>query len=239
VASNLITTAQSINGYWRVGGDGMSATWPNKPTTGFFSGNIDEAAVYPTVLTSAQVTNHYTLAGATTTPAPTSPAPTPTTQTVTTTADSYARSDTATTNYGTAASVQADGSPATTSYLRFALPAAPAGKTLTKATLQVKTTSSTTSGSPSAYAVALAGDGWTETGLTWNNRPATSTALGSLTATAASTSYSSTLSVAALKPLLGKQTSIAVSGSSADGIALLSRNQAEVAGRPQLMLTFS
>ena len=103
VASNLTTTAQSINGYWRVGGDGMSTVWPDKPTTGFFSGNIDEAAVYPTVLSSTQVANHYTLSGRTVPPAPTPPTTT-TTQAVPTSADSYARSDTPTTNYGTTAS---------------------------------------------------------------------------------------------------------------------------------------
>lgn len=49
--SNTVTSAANINGYWRVGGDGMSTSWPNTPTTGFFAGSIDEAAVYPTVLT--------------------------------------------------------------------------------------------------------------------------------------------------------------------------------------------
>ena len=65
VASNTVSTAMvpTIKGYWRIGGDGMSATWPDKPTTGYFAGNIDEAAVYPTVLSSAQVAAHYTLSG--------------------------------------------------------------------------------------------------------------------------------------------------------------------------------
>jgi hypothetical protein len=60
-ASNTVTSAMSINGYWRVGGDGISTSWPSAPTSGFFAGNIDEAAVYPTALTSTQIANHYTL----------------------------------------------------------------------------------------------------------------------------------------------------------------------------------
>jgi len=234
VTSNTTTTAMSIDGYWRVGGDGISTSWPNSPATGFFAGNIDEAAVYPTALTAAQVADHYTLSGRTTTSTPTS-----TTQSVTATADSYVRSDAASTNYGTASTLSADGDPKTSSYLRFTLPSAPAGTSLTKAVLKVKTSSSTSAGSPAAYTVALSGTSWTETGLTYTNRPATTTTLGSLTATSSSTAYSSTLSSAAVQPLLGGTASLTISGTSSDGIVLMSRSQTDVAGRPQLVLTFS
>jgi hypothetical protein len=61
VASNTVTSAMAINGYWRVGGDGLSTAWPSAPTSGFFAGNIDEVAIYPKVLTSTQVANHYAL----------------------------------------------------------------------------------------------------------------------------------------------------------------------------------
>lgn len=53
------TSAQAYNGYWRVGGDNLSG-WPNRPTSDFFSGRIDEVAVYPTALASGQVMSHYT-----------------------------------------------------------------------------------------------------------------------------------------------------------------------------------
>ncbi|MFD7427213.1 LamG-like jellyroll fold domain-containing protein [Streptomyces sp. NPDC059818] len=60
-ASNpLYTTNESYTGYWRVGGDNL-ATWPNRPTSDFFAGQIDETAVYPTALTAAQVSAHYAL----------------------------------------------------------------------------------------------------------------------------------------------------------------------------------
>ncbi len=60
-ASNTVTSAMAINGYWRVGGDGISTAWPSAPSSGFFAGNIDEAAIYPTALTGTQVANHHTL----------------------------------------------------------------------------------------------------------------------------------------------------------------------------------
>ncbi|MFG2405734.1 LamG-like jellyroll fold domain-containing protein [Streptomyces brevispora] len=60
-ASNaLYTTNENYTGYWRVGGDNL-ATWPNRPTSDFFAGQIDETAVYPTALTAAQVSAHYAL----------------------------------------------------------------------------------------------------------------------------------------------------------------------------------
>jgi PKD repeat protein len=52
------TTAQSYNGYWRVGGDNLGS-WPSAPTSPNFAGSIDEVAVYSTELTGAQVQDHY------------------------------------------------------------------------------------------------------------------------------------------------------------------------------------
>ena len=61
VASNAkVTTPQNYDGYWRVGyesTDGWSGHGNN-----FFTGTIDEAAVYPTVLGPSRVAAHY-LAG--------------------------------------------------------------------------------------------------------------------------------------------------------------------------------
>ena len=51
-------TAQAYTGYWRVGGDNLSS-WPNRPSSDYFSGQIDEAAVYNRVLTSQEVSEHY------------------------------------------------------------------------------------------------------------------------------------------------------------------------------------
>lgn len=60
-ASNALYTGnENYSGYWRVGGDNLNS-WPNQPTSSFFAGQIDETAVYPTALSSAQVSAHYAL----------------------------------------------------------------------------------------------------------------------------------------------------------------------------------
>ena len=64
VGKNVTTNAQTYFGAWHVGGDNLSG-WPSKPSSNFFAGDIDETAIYPTVLTLAQVQNHYTLSGRT------------------------------------------------------------------------------------------------------------------------------------------------------------------------------
>ena len=61
------TSARAYSGYWRVGGD----TGAN-----YFSGQIDEVAVYSKVLTAAQIGAHYTASGQKT-PAPKAAVPNP------------------------------------------------------------------------------------------------------------------------------------------------------------------
>ncbi|WP_380175221.1 LamG-like jellyroll fold domain-containing protein [Kineococcus sp. DHX-1] len=51
------TTAETNDGYWRVGGDAVSG-WPQAPTSTSLAGDLDEVAVYPTALTAAQVAAH-------------------------------------------------------------------------------------------------------------------------------------------------------------------------------------
>jgi hypothetical protein len=55
-----VTTSQNYPGYWHVGYDNLGS-WPSAPASSYFAGSIDEAAVYPTVLTPAQIANHYAL----------------------------------------------------------------------------------------------------------------------------------------------------------------------------------
>ena len=45
-------------GYWRIGGDNL-ASWPSKPTSNFFKGNLDEMALYHRELSAAEVTAHH------------------------------------------------------------------------------------------------------------------------------------------------------------------------------------
>ncbi len=60
VASDPATTgARSIpNGFWRLGYDNLSG-WANRPTTDYWKGTMDEAAVYYSAMSAAEVTAHY------------------------------------------------------------------------------------------------------------------------------------------------------------------------------------
>jgi hypothetical protein len=54
------TSGTSFTGYWRVGADNVSG-WPSRPSSNYFNGRIDETAVYPSVLSAAQIAQHRTL----------------------------------------------------------------------------------------------------------------------------------------------------------------------------------
>ena len=59
------------------------------------------------------------------------------------------------------------------SYLRFTLPAAPAGTELTGATLRLTTSTDTTAASTDAHTLSLMTGSWSEQSTTWNTRPTT------------------------------------------------------------------
>lgn len=61
VASNTaVTSAQWLtSGYWRLGGDTVSG-WPSAPSSKYLAVTMDEAAVYSSQLTPAQVAAHFT-----------------------------------------------------------------------------------------------------------------------------------------------------------------------------------
>jgi hypothetical protein len=56
----FVTQNEAYPGYWKVGGDNLNG-WPSVPSSMYFAGTIDESAVYPSVLTAAQIANHYAL----------------------------------------------------------------------------------------------------------------------------------------------------------------------------------
>ncbi len=64
VASNSTSANQQYPGFWRVGGDNLGA-WPQRPSTDWFTGDIDEVSVYSTPLTAARVDAHYRATGRT------------------------------------------------------------------------------------------------------------------------------------------------------------------------------
>jgi hypothetical protein len=74
VAQDGNTGAQPYSGYWRIGGDNLNG-WNSQPSSAYFTGAIDDVAIYPTALSLAQVQKHYTDSGRTVDvpPAPTDP----------------------------------------------------------------------------------------------------------------------------------------------------------------------
>ncbi len=67
-----VTGAQVYNGYWRIGGDNLNG-WPNRPTSLYLNGQIDDVAIYPTALPLSKVDAHFVASGRTS-PIPPRPA---------------------------------------------------------------------------------------------------------------------------------------------------------------------
>lgn len=59
-ADATMTTCQSYAGYWRIAYDNVNG-WTNQPTDPFFTGSLDDIAIYKSALTASQV---YSLYGA-------------------------------------------------------------------------------------------------------------------------------------------------------------------------------
>ncbi|MDJ0349981.1 PKD domain-containing protein [Cryobacterium sp. PH29-G1] len=51
------TSAAPIQGYWRIGGDNLSG-WTSRPTSDYIAADIDEVAVYNTVLSASAIARH-------------------------------------------------------------------------------------------------------------------------------------------------------------------------------------
>ncbi|MDT0193836.1 DNRLRE domain-containing protein [Arthrobacter sp. AB6] len=156
------------------------------------------------------------------------------TVTLTAIADSYVSSRTATTNFGTSTILGVDNSPVEVTYLKFDL-SAYAGRTLESATLQLR---SARSGSKGTQNVKLVGiDDWSETGITYNNKPPLGTTIGTLVGpTTTNTNYSVSLNPAAVNGELGQLLSLGMDTSSSDGLDLNSREAGSTAA-PKLVLT--
>ncbi|MFT2818185.1 LamG-like jellyroll fold domain-containing protein [Leifsonia sp. A12D58] len=147
-------------------------------------------------------------------------------------------------NYGSDAQLSARGDGTNSpieSYLKFALPAAPAGLTLTGAKLQVRTSTDPTAGSTDATTVKLLNGAWSESTVTWSNRPTgLGGDLGTLGGTTATNSnYVSTLNAANLAALTGTTVSFALINPGVDNLRLWSGNAPTTSYRPVLTLTYT
>jgi hypothetical protein len=159
---------------------------------------------------------------------------TPQTVTLTATADSYVSNGAAATNFGTSTALDVDSSPVQATYLKFDL-SAYAGRTLESATLQLSSAANGSTGKQNVKVVAT--DTWSETGITFNNRPAMgTTSIGTLGPTATNTGYSVPLTVTGLAGELGQQLSLGLDSSSSDGLIINSREAGSTLV-PKLVLT--
>ncbi len=167
---------------------------------------------------------------------------TPVVRTLTPVADTWANAGSTTTSYGTTTSIQTRGTVAAVSYLRFSIPATPAGHTLASATLTVRTTTATSAGSGYTQSFRITSDSWTEKGLTWANRPTTTgTVLGTLTgATTINRAYAVTLNGTALAGARSATgtVSLAVTCGGNDVLTLWSAQSATASYRPTLVLRY-
>ncbi|MFE4259533.1 LamG-like jellyroll fold domain-containing protein [Streptomyces sp. NPDC056883] len=224
-----VTGSQAIEGYWHVGGDNLAA-WPSRPTSNFFAGQIDETAVYPKVLTEAQVKNHYNLATAAT----------DTVSKVTATEDTYINQGAPSTAYGASASLAVRGTSAYETYLRFAIPAAPAGQVLKSASLQVKTTTVASAGTTDTVSVVPVTGTWSGAGTTFNSKPTLGTTpLGSFAGVPDGSAVQSTpLDTAALSAVLGSSYSLGLTSTGTNPLWIWSSESTAVDAKPQLTLTF-
>jgi hypothetical protein len=155
------------------------------------------------------------------------------TVTLTATADSWVAGGAAATNYGTSTTLSVDNSPVEITYLKFDL-SAYAGRTVESATLQLRSAGSGSIGKQNIKLVT--DDSWAESAITYNNRPALGTTLGTLGPTAANSNYSVPLTVTGLAGELGHQLSLGLDATSTDGLDLNSKEAGSTTA-PKLVLT--
>ncbi|MGW0393721.1 DNRLRE domain-containing protein [Streptomyces sp. NPDC003042] len=224
-----VTAHENFSGFWRVGGDGLGG-WPDRPTSEHWAGQLDETAVYPGVLSAAQVRNHHALASA----------PADSVVQITAAEDTYANAGAPGTNYGTSGSLAVRGTSLYASYLRFNLPAAPAGTVLKSATLSVKTSTMSGAGTTDTVSVVPVTGAWTEGGTTYDNRPALgAAALGGFPGIPdGSAVHTAGLDTATVAGALGGAYSLALTSAGTNALWLWSSQAAANEGTPRLTLTF-
>jgi len=183
------------------------------------------------------------------TPTPTSPAaPTPTAPPAPTAmatgsqvvvfipiADCYVRSDTPSTNYGTNSSLTVvGGSLVRISYLKFDLTPL-AGRHITSAVFRMYVNNSS-AGSFSIKATST--DSWSETGVTYSNRPALGSAFGGFTPGSVSSGWVETDVSSGAFGREGQLFSFAIDGTSGDTYGFDSRNSSTASQVPQLVVSY-
>jgi Glycosyl hydrolase family 71 len=204
------------------------------------SGATVASLTSPYAVTSAPYVQDLSYVGASSRrqPAATAAAPAPTSSvSLLPAADTYVNAGAPHTNFGGTSSLASRGTVGAASYLRFAIPAPPAGKTLRSATLQLRSWA----GSAVSHPVRLvSGNSWSELAITWDTRPALSaTTLGAVPAgSGPGQTVRVSLGVAPVAAAGGASVTLAVAGQGTDNLWFWSRSRAGAGYQPLLVLTY-
>lgn len=219
------TTADSL--FWK------------RPTVSFTDDTTGSGTAYSYRVTASDAGDANTSAASESATVTTPGAPAQTTVVRQPTADTYVNGSATGSNYGTHQGMAVRGTPAYESYLRFDLPAAPSGMTLTGARLTVTTTPDSYAGSVDGHEVVPVGGSWSETAVTYATRPALgSTVLGTLAAPSQTgTEYTVELNPAGLTGSLSGAWDMALISGGTDSLWLWA-HEGGTTRSPRLTLTF-
>lgn len=148
-------------------------------------------------------------------------------------ADSHVRSNQASTNFGSSTTLYADGDDAGASlrtYLRFSVGSVGA---ISNATLRLFIKDPT---SQTYNVVAVADDSWSESGITWNNKPATGTVIASFTASTDETYKDIDITSGVQAGSTISLAIVAASGTT-NGVDFRSKEYGTTSQRPQVVIT--
>jgi hypothetical protein len=168
-------------------------------------------------------------------PAPTLVAPgTSATVTLKPTQDTFVAKASPTANYGGSSEIQSNDS-VTTAYLQFDLSTL-ADHTITAATLNLHTSSESWAGSATTFSVHLVQAGWSESTLTWNNKPALGTTILGTVKQPANPNVWYSIALDPKQVSANATLNIGLAGTTSDTWAF---NSSEKAGlEPQLQITY-
>jgi len=162
----------------------------------------------------------------------------PGTRTITSTADSYVQQGAPTTNSGTATTmlVQPNSAAVRRSLVNFDLPLTPSGCSVTAASLKLWVSATGGSRTMNAY---QSGGSWTETGVTWNNQPATTGSAVGVTSTGANSWTTWTVTSIVQAQYAGTNNGFIVQDSNeGSGTTSQTYHTRENTNDPQLVITY-
>ncbi len=211
----------------------------DRPTVSFTDTGVESGTTYTYRVTASDAGDANTSDASQSASVTTPGTPSQSTVVVSAEADTYVNGAARSSVYGTHQQVAVRGDSPYETYLRFDLPAAPDGMTLTGAKLTVTTSGDSYAASASDHTVVPVTGDWSETATTYATKPALgSTVLGTLQAPSAlQTDYPVTLDPAGLAGSLGSPLNVALTSNGTDSLWLWAHEAGDTRS-PKLTLTF-